>query len=130
MKKQIESACRKLKLKMRGVRTDKEGREIPDPRPVALPVGYKKPPTLQQQIQQMIRAEDFRRANERQGFETEAEADDFDVGDDFDPHSPYEYGFDPAHPEKSGDPKTEEKPQEKPEETEEPSKETADDKQE
>jgi len=70
--------------------------EILDPTPLALPVGLKQPPTLQEQIRRMIRSEELRRAAEAAGHETFEESDDFEVGDDYDPKSPYEETFDPG----------------------------------
>lgn len=63
--------------------------EIPDPTPVELPTGYNKPETLQQMIQRYVRAASV--AASDQGFETEEEADDFEVLDDKGEfHSPYQ----------------------------------------
>ena len=74
---------------------DEEGREIMDPTPIAPPIGYKKSPSIAEQIRNMVRSERLRQEVEQQGFETFDEADDFDVGDDFDPKSPYEEVFEP-----------------------------------
>lgn len=68
--------------------------EAVDPTPVAPPVGYKKQPTIWEQQRMLIRQELSRQA-EAKGFETFEESDDFAVGDDFDPNSPYEADFDP-----------------------------------
>lgn len=51
--------------------------EIPDKTPVELPLGYERPPTIQEIIQRYVRIES-RRAEE-QGFETFDEANDFEV---------------------------------------------------
>lgn len=72
------------------------GAEIPDPVPTAPPVGYERPVSFFDQVRDMIRSDALRRAAAQVGAETEEEADDFDVGDDYDPTSPYEYDFDPA----------------------------------
>lgn len=69
---------------------DLDGREMPSPLPVAPPVGYKKRPSLSEQIREMVRSEHLRRAAVESGMETFEEADDFDVPDDEDPASPYE----------------------------------------
>lgn len=74
---------------------DEHGREMPDPTPIAPPVGYNRQPSLAEQIRAMVRSERLRQEAEAQGFETFEEADDFDVGDDLDPSSPYEEVFDP-----------------------------------
>jgi len=77
---------------------DARGREKPDPIPLSPPLGYKKHPTLREQIRDMIRSEKLRQEVEAAGLETFEEADDFDVGDDYDPRSPYEEVFDPGPP--------------------------------
>lgn len=64
-----------------------------DPTPMALPIGYKKPPTMAEQVAKLVRSEQLRQAAESAGQETFEDADDFDVGDDYDPHSPYEETF-------------------------------------
>lgn len=72
-----------------------DGREYPDPTPVAPPVGFLKQPPLADLIKQMVRSEALKRAAMEADAETFEEADDFDVGDDYDPRSPYEEQFDP-----------------------------------
>jgi len=73
----------------------KNGREYPDPTPVAPPLGFIKQPTLAETMRQMIVGEALRRHARESGLETFDEADDFNVGDDFDPSSPYEETFEP-----------------------------------
>lgn len=72
----------------------KDGREKPDPTPIAPPIGYIKQPTMVENIRAMVRRE-MSDAAAAQGMETFEEADDFEVGDDYDPRSPYEELFDP-----------------------------------
>lgn len=75
-----------------------KGEEIPDSRPVALPVGFSRPRSLQETMQHLLRNEEFRRALDSHGMDTFEEADDFDVGDDesgIPNNSPYEQQFDP-----------------------------------
>lgn len=67
--------------------------EFPDDIPVAIPVRLNRPPSLQEQVRNLVRGEMSRLAAE-EGNETFEEADDFDVGDDYDPESPYELDFD------------------------------------
>lgn len=74
---------------------DKYGREMPSPLPIAPPIGYKKSPTLAEQIRAMVLSEKLKMEAMAAGQETFEEADDFDVDDDFDPTSPYEVDFDP-----------------------------------
>lgn len=82
-------------LNHKGRRLDHAGREIPDPTIVPPPLGYKKQPTMAEYIRNMIRGEKLRQEAEAAGAETFEEADDFEVGDDYDPQSPYEGNFDP-----------------------------------
>lgn len=67
---------------------------IPDPTPMQPPIGYKKQPSMMEVLRQQIR-EDLSREAAQRGHESFEEADDFDVGDDLDPHSPWENEFDP-----------------------------------
>lgn len=68
---------------------------IPDPTPIAPPLGYVKQPSITERIRDMVRSEHLRIAAEAAGAETFEEADDFDIGDDHDPSSPYEEVFEP-----------------------------------
>lgn len=77
------------------LRYDGSGHELVSPLPMAPPVGYKKTPSLSDQIREMVRSERLAQAAAEQGFETFEEADDFEIGD-FDPSSPYEIDFDPV----------------------------------
>lgn len=74
---------------------DQGGRETLDPTPMAPPIGYNKQPTMVDHIRNLVRSERLAEEVRRAGFETAEEADDFEVGDDFDPTSPYEHNFDP-----------------------------------
>jgi len=69
------------------------GHEYPDPKPLAASVGFTRPPSIQEMVQRLVRQE-FSRQAEAGGLETFEEADDFVVGDDFDPTSPWELNFD------------------------------------
>lgn len=74
------------------------GQEVPDPTPIAPPIGYQRSKPLAEQIREMVRSEQLRRELEGTGAETFEEADDFDVGDDFEdntPETPYEAVFEP-----------------------------------
>lgn len=72
---------------------DDFGREIPNPTPLAPPIGYKRSPSIAEQMRAMIRQ--VSEEAKMSGAETEEEANDFDVGDpfDYDPETPYEHDF-------------------------------------
>lgn len=74
---------------------DHHGHERGSDKPIAMPTGMKRPETLQEQISRLVRSEHFNRAMGQPDHETYDEADDFDVGEDYDPLSPYEQVFDP-----------------------------------
>ncbi|UDN67847.1 hypothetical protein [robinz microvirus RP_145] len=74
---------------------DKEGREILSPLPLEPPLGYKKSESMAEMVRRMIQSEHLRIAAEQAGAETFEESEDFDIGDDFEPHSPWENDFDP-----------------------------------
>lgn len=71
-----------------------KGQEIPDPTPVAVPIGFGIPESLESKIRRMVRSESLSMAAERAGHETFEEADDFDVDDEDDMSSPWEMDFD------------------------------------
>lgn len=80
-------------------RLDDQGHEALSSKPLALPIGTQRPPTLAEQVARLVRNERFNAAVAAQGYETFEEADDFDVEDDFDladPSTPYEQDFDVA----------------------------------
>lgn len=60
----------------------KDGREYPDPVPMAPPVGYENPPDLMEMMRTMIRNEAYQARLDQEGFDTEEEAADFDIDDD------------------------------------------------
>lgn len=65
-----------------------------DSTPVAMPVKFHRPPTLQEQMQAFTRRQ-LNGYAKHQGKETFEEANDFDTGDDDDiPRSPHEIEFD------------------------------------
>lgn len=68
---------------------NEKGHEVLDATPVARPVGWSRPESLQEQIRRFVRNELSQHAA-AQGHETWEEAEDFEVGDDYDPRSPYE----------------------------------------
>jgi len=72
----------------------KQGHEKPDPTPIEAPLQLERQEPLHLKIRRMVQQEHVRAALEAQGIETPEEADDFEIGDDFDPSSPYEHDFD------------------------------------
>lgn len=78
---------------------NERGEEIPDSRPVAMPVGFTRPKSLQETMQNLLRNEEFRRALDNKDMESFEEADDFDIEDEAPSYvpqnSPYEQDFDP-----------------------------------
>jgi len=74
---------------------DAKGHEIMDPTPVSLPAGFKRPETLAEQVQRLVRNQVSQEAH-KAGAETFEEAEDFDIEDEIDPSTPYEAEFDPT----------------------------------
>lgn len=69
---------------------DEEGGERIDPTPMQPPLGYKKSLSLSEQIAQQVRIANLKLLEDMALDETEEEADDFVVGDDFEPFSKHE----------------------------------------
>jgi len=82
------------RVRLRDVFIDDLGREIPDPRPMQPPVGYKKQPSMFEMIREATKREVALYAANREP-ESFEESDDFDIDDDVDPSSPWENDFDP-----------------------------------
>lgn len=76
--------------------------ETPDPVPAYPHVGLTRKKSMAEQIREMVRSERLAQAAAAEGHETFEEADDFDVGEDIDPHSEYEEVFEPEVYEDSG----------------------------
>lgn len=73
----------------------KKRHEVPDSTPMAIPVGFKRPESIQSMVARLVRLNETIRQNGDE-IETFEEADDFDTGEDFEPSSPYEQDFDLA----------------------------------
>lgn len=86
----------KMKERMTEAALNDKGQELLDPVPMAPPIGYRREESLHDKIRSMVRGEHLRLAALEAGAETFAEADDFEVGDDFDPRTEYEEVFDPV----------------------------------
>lgn len=69
---------------------DEFGGEILDPTPMQPPLGYKRSLSLSEQIAQQVRIAQLKILEDNALHETEDEADDFEVGEDFEPLSPHE----------------------------------------
>lgn len=73
---------------------DERGREVGDPKPVATPAGFRRPPTLQEQIRSLVRHENYQKLVDSGEIESFEDADDFDVDDDVPMLTPYENSAD------------------------------------
>lgn len=71
------------------------GRELPDPTPVALPLGYTHPETTEEIVARLLRSESLARLAQQQGVETFEEFMDFGDELDDDPSTPHEEFWDP-----------------------------------
>lgn len=76
-------------------RLDENGHEVPDQEPVHIPAGFRRPESLAEQVQRLVRGAISRQA-ELAGHESFEEAEDFDVDDESEPTTPYETFFDPV----------------------------------
>ena len=75
---------------------DNAGREWNDGTPMEPPLGYKRQPTMVEIVREQIRSHHLAMLAMENDLETFEEADDFDVGDDYDPRTAYENDFDPS----------------------------------
>lgn len=70
---------------------NEKGQQIPDPTPIEVPLNFKRPLSIQEEIKRFVRSEFSQRAAD-QGHETFEEADDFVVEDELGEFvSPYEF---------------------------------------
>jgi len=72
------------------MRHDKTGGELLDPTPMQPPLGYKRTPTLSEQIRIQVHQMKLDMLTGVDLEETDDEADDFEIGEDFEPTSPHE----------------------------------------
>lgn len=70
---------------------DDNGHEVLDPAPMYPALKFQNPPSLEEQIKMILQETKIREAIEAEGYETLEEADDFEVGDDFEPFSFHEF---------------------------------------
>lgn len=73
------------------------GKEFPNPVPLEPPLGYVLSKPLHEQIRDLVMNELSQQARAA-GMETLEESEDFDVGDDYDPMSPWEMEYEPTQP--------------------------------
>lgn len=66
---------------------DENGMEKPDPTPMEMPAGFKRPPTLHEMIQQALRGQRIMEAQRARGEETLEESMDYEVDEEPDPIS-------------------------------------------
>lgn len=66
-----------------------DGQEDIDPEPLEIPLGAMKPPSIFDQMKRYIRSQVSAQVHAK-GFESFEEANDFEVGEDDEPFSPYE----------------------------------------
>lgn len=70
---------------------NRKGEELPDPTPMELPVGFTRPPTIEEMFARLVLDPATQRELSQHEIETEEEANDFDVPDEMpDPTSPYQ----------------------------------------
>lgn len=74
---------KEVSRKFKSGRHDDSNQEMIDPRPMSAAIKYRRPPTLQEQMEAFVRSAELRRFAEASGVETFDEANDFEV-DDFD----------------------------------------------
>lgn len=69
--------------------------EHPDPSPMTIPAGFRRPERLEDQIMRLVKRsiDDHARANDLETFEDFL---DFDIDEEVDPQSPYEVFYDPV----------------------------------
>lgn len=79
----------KIEKSLSKIALDQFGRERPDSRPVAPPVGYKKQPTMVDHVRALV-ARQLSELAAASGHESFEEANDFEVGEDSDPETAYE----------------------------------------
>lgn len=72
---------------------NEKGEMIPENTPVELPIGYEHPEELKSMIRRMVTDAAFVAAQDAQGFDSEEEADDFDVMSEEDGEDRSEHEF-------------------------------------
>lgn len=75
-----------------------KGEELLDPKGICIPVGLKKPVTLQERMRKLVQSELLARAACEKDLETFEDADDFDIAEDPVDPTPFEDDFEPGAP--------------------------------
>lgn len=89
MEKQIYDKLVQVEQSLSKIALDSFGREMPDSTPIAPPLGYQKQPSMVDHIRALV-ARGLDTQARAAGLETFEEANDFEVGDDYEPETPYE----------------------------------------
>lgn len=93
-KPQLSKEEYELRLLAKGIGPDGL---IPDPVPIAPPIGYKRQPSMTEIVRNAIASERLKMEAELAGYETFEESEDFDVDDDFTvPRSQHEWEGQPT----------------------------------
>lgn len=83
-------------LEEKPVRINERGQEVLDPTPLEIPLGFRVPESLSEQVKRLVRRQ-LSEAADGRGYETFDEANDFDIPDDqVEPDTPFEMVFDPS----------------------------------
>lgn len=82
-----------MQIKRTGPKYNEKGEEMMDPTPVALPIAFKRPESVGQMMQRLIKNH-YSKVAAAEGLDSFDDADDFDIGDDVEPKSPYESDLD------------------------------------
>lgn len=77
-----------IKRHKKGMPLNDQGQLVPDPTPMAPPIGYKKTESMVEIVRRQVRLASLEA--QAAGAETLEQSDDFDVGDDPELRSPYE----------------------------------------
>lgn len=87
----------KEKIRKLKERLTENGQEKLDPTPMEPPIGFRRQPTIAEQIREMVRSERLAADLRAKGVETFEEADDFEIADDEpDPQSRWENEYEPS----------------------------------
>lgn len=86
--KMVEAVAQAIRAHPKAKPLNEAGQLVPDPTPMAPPVGFRRQPSMVEIVRRQIQLAS--EEAKREGKESLEEADDFDVGDDPELQSPYE----------------------------------------